>query len=602
MTKKYAEVWDLGSIFAGGTSGSPAFQQHLHETKEAVSGLEQAVEDVKKAGDERSETWAGLLVRAQEIGKYVREASAFVSCLTAQNVKDEEAKILSGEVKAISAAYQTVMTAIDEQLLAFTDEQWQALTSEPAMAEISYNLNERRERAEEKLPADKEQLIQQLSVDGYQAWGDMYNEIVGRMSVPIDEDGQTKHLSVGQAANKLSDPARDTREHVFQRLEETWGKETDLFANTLNHLAGFRLTTYEARGWSDVLYEPLTINRMQRETLDVMWETITEKKPAFTAYLERKAALLGVDQLAMHDISAPLTDASRTIPFDDAADLIVTQFRKFSPKMADFAQHAFDHAWIEAEDRDGKRPGGFCTTFPLKEESRIFMTYDGSASNVATLAHELGHAYHQTVMNDLPQMAQKYAMNVAETASTFAEMIVADAAVKQAETAEEKIQLLDNKLNRSIAFFMNIHARFLFETRFYEERKQGVVREERLNELMTKAQKEAYCEMLSDYSPTFWASKLHFHITAVPFYNFPYTFGYLFSMGIYRRAADEGAAFENRYIDLLRDTGRMQVEDLAAKHLDADLTGKEFWQQAIDFVKEDVDTFIAMTAEKAAHN
>lgn len=600
MSKKYAEVWDLDTIFTGGTSDSSAFHKHLQETETAVNEFEKDVNAVKTAGDERSDIWSGLLVRSQEIGKYVREAGAFVSCLTAQDVKDEEAKILSGKVKAISATYQTVMTAIDEQLLAFDDSQWEAFTAEPPMQEIRYNLNERRERAKEKLPADKEKLIQQLSVDGYQAWGEMYNEIVGRMSVAVEENGQTNTYSVGQAANKLSDPSREQRDHVFHQLEEAWKQETPLFANTLNHLAGFRLKTYEARGWENPLHEPLNINRMQENTLDVMWETITENKPAFTAYLQRKAELLGVDQLAMHDISAPLTDASRTIPFDEAADMIVTQFRKFSPEMADFAQRAFDNAWIEAEDRDGKRPGGFCTTFPLKEESRIFMTYDGSASNVATLAHELGHAYHQAVMNDLPQMAQKYAMNVAETASTFAEMIVADAAVKQAKTADEKIQLLDNKLNRSIAFFMNIHARFLFETRFYEERKEGIVREERLNELMTEAQKEAYCEMLSEYSPSFWASKLHFHITAVPFYNFPYTFGYLFSMGIYRQAAEEGTAFEDRYNDLLRDTGRMQVEDLADKHLDADLTGKDFWQQAIDFVKQDVDAFMALTAEKAA--
>lgn len=226
------------------------------------------------------------------------------------------------------------------------------------------------------------------------------------------------------------------------------------------------------------------------------------------------------------------------------------------------------------------------------------MTYDGSASNVATLAHELGHAYHQAVMNDLPQMAQRYAMNVAETASTFAEMIVADAAVEQAETDEEKIQLLDDKLSRSVAFFMNIHSRFLFETRFYEERKRGIVSTSRLNELMEEAQKEAYCGALADYSPTFWASKLHFHITGVPFYNFPYTFGYLFSMGIYARARQEGEGFEEQYVNLLRDTGRMNVEDLAKKHLDVDLTAADFWQDAIDFLKQDVEMYLALTENK----
>jgi pepF/M3 family oligoendopeptidase len=336
---------------------------------------------------------------------------------------------------------------------------------------------------------------------------------------------------------------------------------------------------------------------MEKETLNVMWETITQNKPDFVDYMNRKAELLGEERLDMVDIGAPLSENVEEVSYDEAADMIIEQFNSFSPKMAEFTKMAFEDRWIEAESRAGKRPGGFCTTFPLKEQSRIFMTYDGTASNVATLAHELGHAYHQYVMNDLPPMSQRYAMNVAETASTFAEMIVADATVKSAQTDEAKIQLLDDKLNRSIAFFMNIHARFLFETRFYEERKKGLVSVHRLNELMLEAQKEAYCDSLGTYSPHFWASKLHFHITGVPFYNFPYTFGYLFSMGIYAQAAKEGTGFEEKYIALLRDTGRMKVEDLAKKHLNVDLTKPDFWQDAIDLIKEDLKTFMELTAK-----
>ena len=185
-------------------------------------------------------------------------------------------------------------------------------------------------------------------------------------------------------------------------------------------------------------------------------------------------------------------------------------------------------------------------------------------------------------------------MNVAETASTFAEMIVADASVESAQNKKEKMALLEDKIQRSIAFFMNIHARFLFETRFYEVRKNGMVSVDRLNELMIEAQKEAYCDAIKDYNPNFWASKLHFHITGVPFYNFPYTFGYLFSLGIYAHAKEKGGSFEDDYIDLLRDTGRMKVEDLAMKHLDVDLTKSDFWESAIQLCVNDVEEFISL--------
>lgn len=592
--KKYSETWNLDSIFPGGSS-SKQFQQFLVNTETDLSTMKLKVDKAINADMPDVEEWAAVIERLQNIGMKVREVNAFVSCLTAQDVKDKEAKLLVGKTQKTASSYRQLISAIDEQLLQFTDAQWNEFINLESMNKILFNLEERRNAAKEKLPAEKEQLIQKLSVDGYQAWGELYNTIVGRMQVEIREKGRKKQYSVGQAANKMSDKNRSVRKHVFQQFEQAWEEEAELFTSSLNHLAGFRLETYEARGWDNVLKEPLMINRMQQETLDVMWDTITKNKDVFTSYLNRKASLLGLEKLAIYDIDAPVSKKVPQVSYDDAADMIVEQFGKFSPQMAEFAQHAFENKWIEAENRDGKRPGGFCTSFPIREQSRIFMTYDGSASNVATLAHELGHAYHQHVMNDLPYLSQGYAMNVAETASTFAEMIVADASVKQAETKEEKIQLLDDKLNRSIAFFMNIHSRFLFETRFYEERKSGLVSKERLNELMTHAQKEAYQDSLSEYSPTFWASKLHFHITGVPFYNFPYTFGYLFSMGIYAKAAEEGASFEAKYTELLRDTGRLEVEELAQKHLGVDITKPQFWQEAIDFLKKDVETFMELT-------
>jgi oligoendopeptidase F len=198
-------------------------------------------------------------------------------------------------------------------------------------------------------------------------------------------------------------------------------------------------------------------------------------------------------------------------------------------------------------------------------------------------------------MNKLPYLSQNYAMNVAETASTFSEMIVSDAAKSAAKTKEERIAFLSDKLERCVALLMNIHARFLFETRFYEERKQGVVSVERLNQLMTDAEREAYLDTLDVYHPTFWASKLHFYITNWPFYNFPYTFGFLFSTGIYVQALQEGPAFAEKYNALLRDTGRMTTEQLAQQHLGIDLTKPDFWSSALDYLMRDVDEFLELT-------
>ena len=305
--------------------------------------------------------------------------------------------------------------------------------------------------------------------------------------------------------------------------------------------------------------------------------------------------MLGIERLSWHDVDAPLGGEQTVFTFDAAAQLIVEQFTQFSKEMGQFAQLAFQQQWIEAEDRPSKRPGGFCTSFPLSKETRIFMTFAGTASNVSTLAHELGHGYHQHVMNDLPLLAQDYAMNVAETASTFAELIVADATIRAAKNDQERITLLEDKIQRSVAFFMNIHARFIFENEFYHARREGMVSVSQLNDMMVQAQRRAYLDELSEYHPHFWASKLHFYLTDVPFYNFPYTFGYLFSAGIYARAVDEGQDFTTKYVALLRDTGSMTVEQLAAKHLGVDLSKADFWQAAIDKTIEDVNLFLQLT-------
>lgn len=214
---------------------------------------------------------------------------------------------------------------------------------------------------------------------------------------------------------------------------------------------------------------------------------------------------------------------------------------------------------------------------------------------MSTLAHELGHAYHQYVMEGLPAFSQNYAMNVAETASTFAEMIVAESQLEQAQTKEEKLSLLELKIQNGVSFYMNIHARLLFEVRFYEERRNGEVSVERLNELMVEAQREAFSGVLDEAHPHFWAAKLHFYITDVPFYNFPYTFGYLFSAGLYAKAKEEGPSFASRYVDLLRDTGSMTVEELALKHLGVNLQQAGFWQSAVSLTREDIRQFMELT-------
>ncbi|MBS8264991.1 oligoendopeptidase [Mesobacillus boroniphilus] len=591
MSNTYSEVWDLDVFFEGG-SDSPDFAEHLKSADEKITQFKNEVESWQPA-DQVSEgaRLASLVEIFDGAARKVRQAGAFVSCLHAQNTGDKKAGQLKAAVTEISASLQTALTIFDQKLSSFSESVWEELVQEGLLEELRFVLTERRERAAEKLSEKEESAINSLSVDGYHGWGQMYDVLVGNTKINYKEES----LSVGQAANKLSDADRSVRKEIFAQWEKAWGEQEDFYAKTLNHLAGFRLNVYKLRGWEDVLKEPLDINRMKKETLDAMWEVISDNKEPFVQFLNRKAKLLGLEKLSWYDLDAPIGNTESKMSYQEGADFIVDNFEQFGKEMADFAKMAFENKWIEAEDRPGKAPGGFHTFFPESSQSRIFMTYSGTPSNVSTLAHELGHGFHTYAMRDQHLLNRNYAMNVAETASTFAEMIVSDASVKNAKTKEEKLSLLEDKIQRSVALLMNIHSRFLFETKFYEERKQGIVNPERLGELMENAQTEAYGGALEEYHPLFWASKLHFFITGVPFYNFPYTFGYLFSLGIYALAQEEGKGYEEKYIALLKDSASMTVEDLAQKHLNVDLTKKDFWEKAVRMCVEDVEEFMALT-------
>ena len=589
---KYAINWDLESIFAGGSS-SESLQQELQQISTKMKEFHQLVDAFTPNAENQVEALTEILTVHEEIQKSFTECGSFIEALNSANIHDQQAKLLTGQLYSNLPAFQLATTILNKKFASYSEEEWQNLMTH--FSQIAFRLSEMRRDGQELLDEQSENIINTLALDGQSAWSQHYDTIVASIQIPFNGE----MLSAGQAFNTMmSSQDKAVRQELFEKWEKAWSEKADIFADTLNHLDGFRLNNYKLHGIDDFLKQPLEYNRLDKETLDMMWGTIQKNKQPIIDFLTRKAQLFGKDKMDWQDQDAPIVLGDfeeRRYTFDQAADFIVENFKKFSPKMSEFAQMAFDKAWIEAEDRPGKRPGGYCTSLPNSQESRIFMTYGESVNEVSTLAHELGHAFHSHVMWDLPTLNQDYAMNVAETASTFAELIVADATLKEAKTDEEKINLLDVKLQNAIAMFMNIHARFIFESNFYAARQKGLVATDEITRLMVEAQKEAYINGLGSYHPHFWAAKLHFFIDEVPFYNFPYTFGYLFSLGIYAKASQHADGFEDQYIALLRDTASMTTEELAKKHLDTDLHQATFWQAGIDMVLKDIATFMELT-------
>jgi len=601
MSKPLPQRWDLERFFPGG-SASALFAAFLSDLARDVEAFRQQVQAVTppRPGEGLRE-WPDLITRWQDLQQRLHEAGSFSRCLIAQDTSDAAARSLLTRVRAIGAALEAALSSLEAQLAAFSDEAWQALLAHPAVAPVAFALEERRRLAREKMPPDREALAVELGVDGYHGWGELYNTVAGRIRIPFEQAGRRIALSVGQAAQRLTDPDPSVRTRLAAAYEQAWAQEADIFAAALNHLAGFRLTLYRHRGWDSVLHEPLSRNRMERATLDAMWAAVERGQVKLLAYLEWKARLLGLERLGWFDVGVPVGKSGQeTIPYDEAARFIIDQFAAVSPRLAAFASRALADGWVEAEDRPGKDAGGFCASFPLRGESRIFLTYAGRPQAIDTLAHELGHAYHFSIIKDLPPLARVYPMNLAETASTLAEMIVADAALKATTDPDRRLALLDSRLQRTVGFLMNIYARYLFELEFYAARRNGPLTVAQLNSLMEAAQKRAYRNGLGSWHPLFWASKLHFYLTTAPFYNFPYTFGYLFSAAVYARAREASQGFEGLCEAVLRDTGRMRVEDLARVHLGLDLTREEAWADAVRLVTQDVDEFVALARRVAS--
>jgi len=596
---RYKNTWDMESVFAGG-SNSPAFHEKVSNLQEELKEFDECIHQWNTKED--APDYKGLttiLSKRETLEKGIGESRTFVSGLASADVNDTIARTNLNVVTQLYTKLSNSLIVFKKKLTDIRDEDFKHLLEQEAFKQSAFPLNEMREQAKKLLSTEEEELLNNLSMDGFQGWGNMYDELVATIEVPFEEEGEMNSYSAGQAENKMNaekDPEK--RSEMLESWENAWAEKADLFASTLNHLAGFRLSDYKAHGIMDYMEPPLEYNRMESDTLNAMWDTISANKGKIVDYFERKAKLLDLKKLNWLDVTAAVNVGDfeeKDYTFTEAADFIMENFESFSPKMAQLAKQAFEEQWIEAEDRPGKRPGGYCANLPESKESRIFMTFSGSSDNVSTLAHELGHAFHSSVLRDLPTLNQNYAMNVAETASTFAELVVSDATIENANSEAEKISLLDEKISRSATMMMNIHARYLFERSFHEERQNGIVTAKQLSELMLVAQKEAYEDALETYHPMFWAAKLHFYNTGVPFYNFPYTFGYFFSLGIYARALEANGSFEEDYIALLRDTASMSTEDLAQKHLQVDLRKSDFWQEAIDRTHEDIDEFLELT-------
>jgi pepF/M3 family oligoendopeptidase len=447
-------------------------------------------------------------------------------------------------------------------------------------------------------PAE-ETLAAELNVSSGTAWEKLHSDVTSQLTVTLELAGEKQVLPMSMVRNLAYESDRAVRQRAYEAELAGWQGAAIPLAAAMNGIKGEVLTLARHRGWESPLDASLFESNIDRETLEAMLTAAQEAFPDFRRYLHAKARALSLPRLAWYDLFAPVGGSTKAWSYSEARQFIVEQFGAFSSRLADFAARAFRENWIDAEPRVGKIDGAYCT--PLrKDESRVFANFKPSYGGVSTLAHELGHGYHNLNLAERTKLQQETPMTLAETASIFCETIIQHAAMRNANT-QEQIAILEASLQSSCQVVVDITSRFLFEQRVFERRKQRELSIDEFNTLMIEAQRETYGDGLDEnlLHPYMWAMKPHYYSTGFSYYNYPYMFGLLFGLGLYARYQQNPEDFKKGYDDLLSQTGLADAATLAAQ-FGIDTRSVNFWRASLDIVRSDINQFEQLIANHAS--
>ena len=460
------------------------------------------------------------------------------------------------------------------------------------LKEHKFLIEEMVEKSEYLLSKNEEEIIAEMKQTGSSAWTKLQEKLTSTLQVTIEVEGETKELPLPVVRNLAykKDPA--IRKKAYQAELDSYKKIEKGVAAALNGIKGEVVTINQRRGYSSPLEEALINSRLNKETLQALLEAIEDKLYIFRDFYKTKAKILGhKNGLPFYDLFAPLGEIEMEFSYQEARDFIISNIKEFSPDMADLYLTAFQDNWIDAEPREGKRGGAFCYNLHPIKESRILSNFTGSFSDVTTLAHELGHAYHGHCLGNESILNSNYPMPLAETASIFSETIVTEAALNKADK-EQAYSILENYITSAAQVIVDIYSRFLFEEELFEKRKSSSLSVKELKTMVEKAQKKAYGDGLNHnyLHPYMWLNKPHYYSADNNYYNFPYAFGLLFGLGIYDLSKGIGDDFMSQYKDLLKATGKNKIEDVA-KTFDIDISTKGFWLDSLEVIGNKIERF-----------
>ncbi|MEJ7652388.1 MAG: M3 family oligoendopeptidase [Chloroflexia bacterium] len=585
--------WDMTVVYPA--LSSPEFEAGFVSVVGAIERLEALFDEHNVAKQESvpvtAETVAAFDAVANGFNTVLEEVgtlSAYVYSFVSTDSRDDQAQARLSELEQ----HTVRLSQLDTRFTAWIGSlDVEALIGASSTAsDHAYALRRAKVEAAHQMSPVEEEIATELNLSSGSAWTKLHNNIASQLAVSVEIEGETRVLPMSMVRNLAQDPNRETRRAAYEAEIAEWERSAVPLAAALNSIKGQVNTLSRRRGWESPLEESLFNNAIDRAALDAMLDAAREYFPHFRRYLRAKAQMLGLPALAWYDIAAPIAAGGREWSYDEGTRFIAEQFGAYSAKMRDFAQRAFDENWIDAEPRPGKSDGAFC--MPLRgEESRILSNYQPTFGGVSTLAHELGHGYHNLTKAHRTPIQRSTPMTLAETASIFCETIAYQAAVAQA-SPEEQVALLESSLEGSCQIVVDISSRFIFEQSVFEKRRERELSVEELNELMLDAQRQTYGDGLDAnvLHPYMWAVKGHYYSVGRSYYNYPYMFGLLFGLGLYARYTHDAEGFKRGYDELLASTGLADAAELGAR-FDIDIRTTDFWRSSLDVLREQVERF-----------
>jgi oligoendopeptidase F len=598
MPESILPHWDLTAAYPGIRSpefdaGCVKLAQEIRDCQESwdrqvIGHLEGGMVDaaVATAFDQALARWSSL----QE---HARILIGFIHCYVSTDSRDDYAAARLSETQQQLVHLGQLGTRLTAWIGSLDTE---ALLAASAVARDHEYLVRRAvmEAVHQMSPAE-EDLATALNLTGGVAWGRLHEAITSRMTVQVAAADGVETLPMSVVRNRAFEPDRAVRRRAYLAELEAWQGVAVPLAAALNGIKGEDLALMVRRGWESPLDVALFNNHLDRPTLEAMMEAARASLPSFQRYLRAKARLLKLPTLAWYDIEAPVGTSTRAWAFADAREFILEQFGTFSPRLRGLAERAFVEHWIDAEPREGKMGGGYCLDL-LGEQSRILVNYVPAFDGVSTLAHELGHAYHNLNLASRSPLLRATPSALAETASTFCETIIRRAGLARSPQSDQ-LSLLDASLSGQCQVVVDISSRFLFESRVFDRRRARDLSVEELNQIMLQSQSDTYGDALdqAQLHPFMWAVKGHYYSSWESFYNFPYMFGQLFGLGLYAAYEADPERFVTGYDDLLASTGMADAVDVAAR-FGCDVRSRSFWEQSLHLIAQDIDQFERLAA------